>query len=328
MEEDKKNVIKLIGLMIIYILLSALGIFGQVGAVLFPIVALPFALYCMKHKLEVQMHILFHVVISIAIYLMMHSVLGILIYLISVVIPVYVILFLYKQELALPNIMMYGGLILSVFVFVYFMFMKSLGLDFEAQFMSGLDLINHDFSTRLESVIQMGGVSGMNTAELQAAVNQMKETISMSLEVLKSFYAAIIVSQVVMCFALTVLIANAIARRSNKKLPCTRQLLEFRVSKVAVLLVVLSMAASDLNTTSSGTTLVLALNLMSFLANLFEIAGMLSLIALLKRTSINRGIKILGYIGIVLLFIISPYLLMFFGCLDAIFNYRKVSIVI
>ena len=124
MEEDKKNVIKFIGIMIIYILLSALGIFGQMGMVLFPIIAIPFALYCMRNKITMQFHIIFHVVVSLSIYLMMHNVLGILIYIISVVVPTYIILYLYKQELALPNLIMYGGLVLSGIAFVYFAVMK------------------------------------------------------------------------------------------------------------------------------------------------------------------------------------------------------------
>ncbi|MBE6024027.1 MAG: DUF2232 domain-containing protein [Cellulosilyticum sp.] len=328
MEEDKKNVIKLIGIMLIYILLSALGVFGQMGVVLFPIVGLPFALYCMKNTVSKKLHVLFHVVVSIAIYLVMHSILGVLIYLVSVVIPAYVILFLYKQELALPNIMMYGGLILSAVVFVYFALMKNLGLDFEAQFAAMLDSMNQEFAVALDQLGKMGNVSGVSAAELQTSIVQLKEMMSASLNLLKSFYPAIVVSQIVMCFVITLLILNPLVRRKNKALPYTKQIFEFRLSKMAVLLLVLSMLLSDVNTTSSGAILVLALNLMSFLANLFEIVGALSFIALLSRTGLNGGVKVLGYVVIVMLFMISPYLLMFFGCLDAIFNYRKVSIVV
>lgn len=328
MEKNKKNVIKLSGIMLIYILLSALGLFGQIGAILFPIIALPFTLFCMQNKVAKELHILFHVVVSIAIYLMVNSVLGILIYIVSVIIPTYIILFLYKQELALPNIIMYGGLILAAIVFVYFSIMKGLGFDFEAQFGVGLDRITTEFSATLDNMVSMGVPSGMNMAELQTSMNQMKEMVSVSIEMLKTLYAAIIVSQTAICFSITVIITNAIARRRMPNLPHTREILNFRVSKVAVLLLVLSMLLTDMNTSVSTEVLVFAYNLMSFLASLFEIVGMLSLIELLRRTSIHSGIKLLGYVGIVILFMTSPYLLMFFGCLDALFNYRKVSIVV
>ena len=168
----------------------------------------------------------------------------------------------------------------------------------------------------------------MNVSEIQTVINQMIETVKASMEMLKTFYPAIIVSQIIISFAVTVMFFNTLARRKVQGLPKTGQILEYRLSKIAVVLLLLTMLASDLSGSSSSVMLVLAFNLMSFLANLFEITGVLSLIALLKRTSINGGIKVLGYIGIILLFIISPYLLMFYGCLDAIFNYRKVSIVV
>ena len=328
MEQDKKNVIKFIGLMIIYILLSALGIFGLMETVLFPIIAVPFALYCVKNKIDKSWHIIFHVIVSIAIYLMMHSILGILIYLVSVVIPVYIILFLYKQEMPLPNIMMYGGLILAGIVFVYFSVMKGIGFDFEVQFGASLDALNSDFAVTLDSIVRMGDTSGVSSVELEAGIAELKNYIGMNIEALKTFYAAIVVSQVVMSFSATVLIVNAIARRRNKTLPRTGQILEFRVSKMAVLLLVLSMLIKDLNIGSAGAIQVLTLNLMIFLISLLQIAGMLSLIALLRRTSVSQGIKVLGYIGVILLFTMLPGLLMFYGCLDAIFNYRKVSIVV
>lgn len=328
MEQDKKNVIKLIGIMVIYILLSALGCFGQVGIVLFPIIALPFTLFCIRNKVAKELHILFHVIVSIAVYLMVHSVIGILIYMVSIVIPTYIILFLYKQEIPLPNIIMYGGLILAIIVFIYFAIMKGLGLDFEVQFGSSLDQITTEFGATLDSVVNMNAANGANMAEMQAAVSQMKEMMSTTIEMIKTLYATIVVSQTVICFGITVIITNVIARHKVPNLPSTKQILGFRVSKVAVLLLVLSMLVTDMNASTSGVILVLAYNLMSFLASLFEIVGMLSLMELLRRTSINSGVKILGYVGIVILFITSPYLLMFYGCLDALFNYRKVSIVV
>ncbi|MBQ1274644.1 MAG: DUF2232 domain-containing protein [Cellulosilyticum sp.] len=328
MEDDKKNVIKFIGIMIIYILLSALGIFGQVGMALMPIVSIPFALYCMKNKMTLQFHIIFHIVVSASIYLMMQNVLGILIYIVSVVAPAYMILYLYKQRLTLPNMIMYGGLLLSGIAFVYFAVMKGIGFDFEAQFGAVLDTITKEFSMTLENVISMGNTTGVNISELQATAAQTKELVAISMETLKAFYPAIVVSQIIICFGISIMIFNTLARRKVKGLPSTGQILEYRLSKVAVVLLMIAMVLTDTSNSSSNEILLLALNLMSFLTNFFEITGALSLIALLRNTAVGRGIKLLGYVGIVLLFILSPYLLMFYGCLDAIFNYRKVSIVV
>ena len=306
MEQDKKNVIKLIAVMIIYILLSALGVFNAVGSVLFPILALPFAYYCVRNKMTVLFHIGFHVIISMVIYGITQNIVCILIYFVSVVIPAYIILVLYQQKMALPNRIMYGGLGLAGVIFVFFTVIKYLGMDFEAQFGAALDEMNHELVTTLESVTKLASTAGQSVAsvaELEHSIALMKETLSMSVDTFKAFYAAIIVTQIVICFAVMLIIVNALLRRKMSDIP-------------------------GIGGESSGTMLILALNLMSFLANLLEVAGVFGLIALLKRTSINQGLKVLGYIGIALIFIISPYILMFFGCLDAIFNYRKVSIVV
>lgn len=324
MEQDKKNVMKLIGIMVIYILLSALGTFSQIEIVLLPIVAVPFALYCMRNKVTLQLQVIFHVAVSVVVYLMTHSLIGVLIYAVSVVIPAYIILVLYKRELPLPNIIMNGGLILATVVFCFFTLVKQLGFDYEAQYCTSLDLLASEFKSMLETVDQLG--VGVN-ASMQITPAEMSQSIDTIILVLKKFYGTIIVSQVMMVFAISVFLINIIARRKNKTLPSTKQILEYRISKVAVLLLVICMVVTDINSTSDTLTL-LALNIIAFLASLLQIAGILSLIALLKCYAKKTGIRILGYIGVAALFMIWPDALLFYGCLDAIFNYRKVEIVV
>lgn len=325
MEQDKKNVIKLIGIMIIYILLSALGSFSQIEIVLMPIVAVPFALYCMRNKVTLQLQIIFHVAVSVIVYLMTQSLIGVLIYAVSVVIPAYIILVLYKRELPLPNIIMNGGLILATVVFCFLALMKRLGLDYETQYCASLDLISNELKSMFETMNELS--MGVSNASMQITPEQMNQSVDTIVLVLKKFYGTIIVSQVVMSFAISVFLVNVIARRKNKSLPSTKQILEYRISKVAVLLLVVCMIVTDVNE-SSDTLTILALNIIAFLASLLQIAGILSLIALLKRYAKKTGMRVLGYVGVVALFMIWPDVLMFYGCLDAIFNYRKVEIVV
>ena len=325
MEQDKKNVIKLIGIMIIYILLSALGSFSQIEVVLLPIVAVPFVLYCMRNKITLQLQVIFHVTVSVAVYLMTQSLIGILIYAVSVVIPAYIIFVLYKKELPLPNIIMNGGLILATVVFCFLFLVKQLGFDYEAQYCASLDLLASEFKSMFETVGQLE--VGTTNSSMQITPAQMNQSIDTIILVLKKFYGTIMVSQVVMAFAVSVLLVNIIARRKNKTLPNTRQILEYRISKVAVLLLVICMLIADFNNSSDTLTLV-ALNMLAFLASLLQIAGILSLIALLKSYAKKTGIRILGYIAVFALFMIWPEALLFYGCLDALFNYRKVEIVV
>lgn len=312
MEEDKKNIIKLIGLMILYILFSATGVFGQLETALFPIIAVPFAIFCVKHKISVQWQVIFHIAVSISIYLVMNHILSIVIYLMSVVLPVYIILFLYKQKIALPNMMMYGGLVLAVFIFVYFALMKSLGLDFEAYFNTMIDFIDKEFKTVLE---------GSSNVQVISMVHS-------NLQTLKMLYPTLVIMQVVLCFSLTLLIVNSYVRRKQEQLPSIKEIFNFRISKVALGLLLISMLLSDLSDKFSPAILVLALNLMNFLMILFEIVGLLSLMSSLVRLSTHLGLKILSSLAIFILFMIAPQLFMFYGCLDSIFNYRNVHIVV
>lgn len=328
MEQNKKGVIKFSVLILVYILLSALGVFGQMESVLFPIFALPFALFCLKNKVTANMHVIFHLAVSAAIYLMMGSLYCLLVYGVSVVVPAYIILYLYKQKLSLPNMMMYMGLGLSVVVFVFFALMKSVGIDFEIQFAAVLDEINHTFAAAMDQALQINSGMGVSLTDLQEMSVQIKQMIAAGIEALKVFYPAIIVSQVVIASAVTMMILNSIARRKDSSLPSTREVLEFRVSKTAVLLLVVCMMISDFNVQVETSVLVLILNVMCFLMNLLQVAGILAVIALISRTSIKGFVKFIGYIAVISLFLFSPYIVMFFGCLDAIFNYRKVKIVV
>lgn len=328
MEQDRKNVIKLIVIMTIYILLSALGVFGQVGVVLFPVMAVPFTVFCMKNKVAKELHILFHVVIGIINCLMVHSVLGILIYVVSVLVPTYIILFLYKQEIAIPNIIMCGGLILAAIIFVYFSIMNQFGINYEAQFSAGLDMISNELITKFESIINTGISEGLDVSQLQAGVKDINNLLTQGMELIKTCYPTIIVSQIIMYFGVTVLVVNTIVRRKKSTLPSMKQILEFRLSRVAILVLMLSMVLISNGVNSSGAVFIFGFNLLSFMASLFQIAGMLSLIELLRRTSISSIVKIIGYVGISILFMANPQIIMFFGCLDSLFNYRKVSIVV
>lgn len=97
---------------------------------------------------------------------------------------------------------------------------------------------------------------------------------------------------------------------------------------MAVLILFISMIAIASNGNEGARWSILGLNVAFFLMTLFQITGALALVGILSRTKISKGIKIIGCVTIFLLLSISPYLVMFFGCLDTIFNYRKVKIVV
>lgn len=328
MDNSKVNLPKLIGVAVIYILLSVIGLFSQIEMILFPILALPFAWYIAKHEPPLSIHIIFHGVMLVSNYLFTQSVASVLIYGAAVIVPVYTINFFYKQELPLPNFIMYVGIILAVSAFVFLTIFKHMGVDFEAVYMNILDEMKHLMGQIFDTMHQVEQQSGTLTTEMAEAITVRKQFMLQTLEMMKSFYAYFIVSQIFIISAITVIIYNAILRRKNKMLPSIKQLIEFRLSKMAVLLFIISLVLTDFSGSGNGVAAVLGLNLMNFLVGLFSIAGALGLIGVIKRSSIQGGLRVLGYIAVVLVFGTCPQLLVIFGSLDAIFNYSKVEIVV
>ena len=107
-----------------------------------------------------------------------------------------------------------------------------------------------------------------------------------------------------------------------------KQLIQFRLSKAAVAIFVLAMLLISVVSSEQNALIVLGMNLINVFVWLFRLAGGLGFIGLIYQSKVSNGLKILGYIGIGLAFIIFPYILMIFGCLDTFFNYRKIDIVV
>lgn len=327
MDSNAKSIISRICLIAIYILLGIVGVYYAVGLALFPIIAVPLIVYFIKNKLSKEQHIVFQFVIVLGIYLTTSNLICILVYLISACIPTYVVLYFYKEEFPLPNIIMYATLSLSVVVLGFFVLMKYLGIDFQAQYASILDSIKGVSLDTIQEwlIMQNPSFTTSNIAELGL---EMKQLINSIVDAMQSVYSALIILQLLISTGFLVIIVNTILRRKNKSFPSLKELLSFRLSKMAVLILFISMIAIASNGNEGARWSILGLNVAFFLMTLFQITGALALVGILSRAKINKGIKIIGCVTIFLLLSISPYLVMFFGCLDTIFNYRKVKIVV
>ena len=167
----------------------------------------------------------------------------------------------------------------------------------------------------------------MTPADMQQWVLAVKNMFSVVANI-DLIYGALIVIELVVSCSVVVVILNAIARRKDKALPKINELLKFRISRVAVLILVGSMLLMSMGTGDDTAWNILGLNIQFFLIFLFQIAGALALIALLVKSSMGKGIKIIGSIIVLILMFISPTIVMLFGCLDSLFNYRKVEIVV
>ena len=327
MDTNVKGLVSRVCLMTLYISLSVLGLYYAIGLVLFPIIAIPCIIYFINNKLDRKQHLLFQMIVNIGIYLITGNFICILIYLVSVCIPTYIILYFYKEEFPLPNIIMYSTICLAIVVLVFFMVMKALGIDFEAEYIYILNNIKETSIANIEQVLTVLNpqLTPSNITELSI---EMKPLIKSVIDLMQLAYSALIILQLLLSVSLSVIIGNVFLRRKNKGLPSLRQLLDFRLSKISLLILVISMIGLVSTSNENSSWALLSLNIVFFLMKLFQIIGVLALIGLLTKTSIRKMIKVIGYITVVLLVLILPDLVIVFGCVDTLFNYRKAKIVV
>ncbi len=327
MDTNIKGLISRVCLMALYIALSALGLYYAIGLVLFPIIAIPCMIYFINNKIDIKQHLLFQMIVNIGIYLITGNFICVLVYLVSVCIPTYIILYFYKEEFPLPNIIMYSTICLAIVVLGFFIVMKALGIDFEAEYIYVLNHIKEVSTANIESILTMQNphLTPSNITELSI---EMKQFIKSVINLMQSVYSALIILQLLLAVGLSVIIGNTFLRRKNRGLPSLTELLEFRLSKVSLLVLFISMTGLVSVSNENSGWAILSLNIVFFLMTLFQIIGVLALVGLLTKTRISKGIKVIGYITVVLLASLLPNLVMVLGCLDTLFNYRKAKIVV
>lgn len=327
MDTNVKGLVSRVCLMTLYITLSVLGLYYAIGLVLFPIIAIPSMIYFINNKIDIKQHLLFQVIVNIGIYLITGNFICILVYLVSVCIPTYIILYFYKEEFPLPNIIMYSTICLAIVVLAFFIVMKVLGIDFEAEYIYVLNHIKEVSTANIENILVMQNphLTSSNIMELSI---EMKQLIKSVIDAMQSLYSALIILQLLLAVGVSVIIGNVFLRRKNKGLPSLRELIDFKLSKVSLLILFISMMGLVSVSNENSSWALLSLNIVFVLMTLFQIIGVLALIGLLAKSGISKGIKITGYITVILLASILPNFVMIFGCLDTLFNYRKAKIVV
>ena len=329
MEQGKINIPKFMLMVVVYTVLAILGFFSHIQGVLFPVFALPLALYVVNEKPQLVWQIIFHIVIiAINCIISGFNVVTILIYIASVIIPAMIIVSIYEQRVPLPNFIMYVGVALCILNFAYFSMIKVLGVDFEQVYIKCINetqMLVGDVSKEVISYAKMNNAATTDEIDTMLQAEKLYKDV---LEMMKSFYAYFIITLSISASALIVLIYNAILRRKDKECPSIKQLLEFRLSKMAVVIFIIAMLIVSGMASENGAVQIFGLNLMRVFIWLFRLAGGLGLLGLISRSTVKNGVKKIGYVSVVFSFAFFPYVLMIFGCLDAFFNYRKIDIVV
>lgn len=328
MSQNIKHTGSFMALITLYLLLAIIGCFSQITSVFFPIVALPLIIYCIRNKMTLREHSLFHMIVGL--FILMDSSYGgsLLIYIMAVILPTYIILYLYSCEVKTPNIIMYVGISLSVVIFILSMVVKRTGIDIEMYYYKVIDEMGEMLIGSIDSMLKTVATDSSMLNELNTTQQELKTIILQNNQLLKTLYPSVMVLQMFLSSSIIVIMVNASIKMKNKLYRGNRELLEFRVSKMAILLLIMTMIGRESEYFSGQAMSLLSINVINVLINLLQVAGILAIISIVVKTSISRALKVLIYIVIAISFVLFPSLSLFLGCLDTIFNYRKVKIIV
>ena len=310
-------------LLVFYIILAIPGMYNIGVTIILPLLAIPLMLYMIKNTLSCNTHILYHVATLLAIYALTTSIESCLIYITGIVVPVYAVSYFYKKKYPLPNTIMYAGIVNGIALLIYQGIMKSLGVNYELEYI----LLIEELKKALLPIITSQITLASKVVDKGLEVQLVRMFID-NLDLIKQLFASMLIIHAFICTIVQVLIVNLILRRKNKEMPAFGQLLDFRVSKVLLVILAGAILLVAMTTDSISGTMILGINVVVIMYMLFMLLGFLSVIGIIKKSSINKGLKIISSIFLGVLIIVSPTLLILFGFLDTVFNFRKVTIVV
>ncbi len=311
-----------VSLMLIYILLAQLRVYSILGTLLFPILSIPLAICFIKNKLVSGIDFLFNVTIITGIYLLTYHIESVLIYVVAVCIPAYAAAMFYKRNTPLPNMIMYVSVSVVTAFFIYLAAMKAIGIDYEMQFILWVDEIKAINLQVLETVMSM---NGQQNALEQSII---KEVITRAMDIMKRIFPALILIFGVLLASIQVVLLNNLLRSKEMRKHGLRQLFNFRLSRITVFILLATLIIIESSKNISNIGVVVSMNVFVFLQLLLHIMGIISIAVMLKKSSIHQAVKVTGYV-ILFVFLITPSsILMIFGCLDTLFNFRKAEIIV
>jgi len=312
----------LISIMILYVLLARLGIYTTLGILLFPILSMPLAVSLIQDKFTAGTDFLFNSAVIIGIYLMTSSIQSVLVYTVMIAIPAYTVVLLHRRKLSVPHVVMYSAIIIISAIWLYLGFMKYLGTDYQKQFILIVNEIKQIYFENLEAL------ESSLPKQSSGQISMMKEAVIMAMDTIKLTYPAILLMTSIVLTTIQILFLGLVLKMKKANPFDFSDFFHFRLSKMAVLVLFFAMMATLTYSDINNVYVILSFNIIVFFENLFQIIGVIAVILLLKKLAINKALKIVSYILIAILFVIYPSMLMMFGCLDTIFDYRKAEIIV
>ncbi len=333
-----KKIIRYIVLLVIYLLLSFTGIYSiesglpfSVIITILPITSIIFSVLCISiDKPGFDEIALVASATLFSIYAITGDIIAALNYLVYIAIFGTCIATVYNRGKSVPLVIIGSGIISGIVSIVYIQILSTQGINVLGEYVDILKQAMNTVEDTLISAVQTS-IDGKAPLYTPSQVEDFKVELNVlrqeMIEVCRIIFPAVVICTSLVMACISGIITNAICRIfGNKQLPKIRELLYFKISPVGVLLLVLSMILSTMNT--GAVVPIAALNIYIIMNLIFTFQGILSLLGLVVRSRFNIILKMLiVVIGATIIGSI-PSAVVIFAVFDSMRNYKKAEVVI
>ena len=322
MNSRQKEYLWLFVMMMFYILTGSWGVYSIGLVFTWPLFAIPMSLFLIKTK-QKELTALVGVILSVAISFIstsMFSPLVVAAFLLFIVMPAIVFSILYQKKVMIPQIIIVTTMVYFSGLIVFLTVAKLLGVDYSEVYFDSLDIMQDIWNRSLADVqAQELLPPGEDVLEIS-----MKYIASAILVAKRTYPASLFIISLVTS-TIHLLIVQLIARIRSWSRPAMKEILNVGLSPAAAwILVILWFATAQMGNTDTIWTFATE-SMLRVLFVLFQVIGIISVIVMIQKLKTTGMVRVmLSVIGMLWL-IFNPALLIIFGCMDSIFNFRKVK---
>lgn len=325
MKSKSKEVLWVNIVIAFYILTAFGGLYGIANMMLWPILAIPMSLLLIKiGKKEVVglVGVMLAVIISVITTGGLNPMV-ISVFLLFILLPALVVGTLYARKESIARIIIASTITIFLSGILFLLFSKLLGVEYLEMYFSGLDAMQDTVNNEIGfELVKEFIPEGEDIREFYA------KTMSVMILQAKRTYPAMLFTMSLITSIMHLLLIQFIAYIRSWERPKMKDVLNVGLSPVAAwVLVGLWLAMANLGKVDTVWTFTIE-SMLVVLFMLFQIIGLISLIVMIDKISTKKIFRILLTTISVFWFIFNPMLLIIIGCLDSMFNFRKVETLI
>jgi len=322
MNPRQKEHLWLFVMIIFYILTGSWGVYNISLVFTWPLFAIPMSLFLIKtgqKELTALTGVILSVIISF-ISTSMFSPLVVAAFLLLILAPAFVFGILYKKGRMIPRIIIATTIVYLSGLIMFLTFAKLIGIDYLEAYFDTLDIMQEIWNQSLPDM------------QVQELLPPGEDVLSFTIEVManailiaKRTYPASLFITSLVTSTVHLLIIQFIACMRSWSRPAMKEILDIGLAPAAVwVLVILWIMAAQMGNADTIWTFSIE-SMLRVLFVLFQIIGIIAVIVMIQKLKTTGIVRVMLSIIGMLWLIFNPTLLVIIGCMDSIFNFRKVK---